>query len=121
MKLIDQWDLPLALKSEANDFSHWRIKDKRKQVLKMHFKLCALRSKIIPLPVTVEFTRISPRFLDEEDNLRIAFKTVKDYVADFLIPGKRMGQADSDKRIKWKYNQEKGKPQRFTIKYYAED
>jgi hypothetical protein len=66
--------------------------------------------------------RIGGRELDEDDNLRMAFKWVKDEISECLIPSWRKvyvtpqgqvreikGRADSDKRISWQYAQEKGK------------
>lgn len=58
--------------------------------------------------------RIAPRMLDEDDNLREAFKTIKDAVSDKLLPGLQPGRADGDDRIMWLYGQKKGIP-----KYYA--
>lgn len=60
--------------------------------------------------------------LDEEDNLRMAFKWIKDEISVCLVPEKRTyytdkkgklrevkGRADDDKRIKWEYGQEKAR------------
>ncbi len=68
------------------------------------------------LPCFVKMVRIAPRELDEEENLRMSFKYIKDYIADFLIPGLARGRADGDKRIKWDYGQEKGKPKQYSIR-----
>lgn len=67
------------------------------------------------------FIRVSSRELDD-DNLRMAFKWLRDELSELLIPhesktalsssGKRYklkGRQDSDNRIKWHYGQEKGK------------
>jgi hypothetical protein len=77
---------------------------------------------VIPFPCEVTLTRISPRFLDSEDNLPIAFKWIKDEIGACFFPEKLVtfhkkngkivknkGHADSDPRVKWKYSQEKGK------------
>jgi len=53
------------------------------------------------LPCTVLMTRIAPRKLDD-DNLRGAFKAVRDQVAAWL------GVDDADPRVTWAYAQERG-------------
>lgn len=53
--------------------------------------------------------RISNHFLDEEDNLRIALKWIKDAIAEVLTQDFVVGRADSDKRITWFYDQKTGK------------
>ena len=60
--------------------------------------------------------------MDEEDNLRMAFKWIKDELGACLFPEKvayyvtkkgaarqNKGHADSDPRVKWHYGQEKSK------------
>jgi hypothetical protein len=42
-------------------------------------------------------------------------KNIRDYICDILIPGKKMGRADSDKRIQVKYEQIKGIPKEYAI------
>lgn len=74
----------------------------------------------IPLPCLVTFVRVGPKEMDEEDNLRMAFKWIKDQVGACLFPEKAViyrtkkgqikenkGHADSDPRVKWQYRQEK--------------
>jgi len=86
--------------------------------------------KQIGLPCIVTMTRISPRFLDEEDNLRMAFKWIKDEISECIFPEKRKsyvttkgkirhikGRADSDARITWKYAQEKSPTQEIRIEF----
>lgn len=60
----------------------------------------------IKLPCIVRFTRVSPGHLDE-DNLLFSFKSIRDFIADKLIPGLKPGQADGSPKIKWEYLQEK--------------
>ena len=60
-------------------------------------------------PLTVTMTRIAPRELDS-DNLAISFKHVRDGIADWL------GVNDNDKRVTWKYAQERGAPKHYAAR-----
>jgi|SRR5271157_2998663 len=108
MKNSISWQIPLETISEANTSEHWTKKHKRhkhqKSVIAWQFMT---EKPDISLPCKVRLTRISPRSLDD-DNLRMAFKWIRDAIADNLIPGKAAGRADDDKRIFWEYAQEKG-------------
>lgn len=103
------WILAIPTVSEANINQHWAIKNKRKQLQK---KILIVKWKVdkpkIKLPCTVKLIRIATRKLDEEDNLRMAFKTIKDCIADLINPGLAPGQADGNPLIKWDYGQEFG-------------
>lgn len=74
--------------------------------------------KGLSLPCRVKMTRMSNRKLDEEDNLRMALKWIKDEIGACIQPEKvvayvtksgRMklnkGHADGGKMIKWEYDQ----------------
>jgi hypothetical protein len=65
-------------------------------------------------------TRLGARKLDD-DNLRAAFKWIRDACAEMLIPGRAVGQADDDVRIQWEYAQEIKKPNgiRIEVKSYG--
>jgi hypothetical protein len=101
------FEIDAELKSVMNLREHWVVKLKRKQALSMLVKRelesCPFS---FPLPVQVIITRISPRPLDI-DNLVPACKSIKDDIADFLIPGKKRGRADDSKQIRWFYDQAK--------------
>lgn len=104
------WELNIKTVSEANSSEHWRAKAKRHRSQKLFIKLWSLENdiKATNLPVSIKLTRLAPgNGLDEDDNLRMAFKYIKDYIADQIIPGLAAGRADGDKRIKWEYAQEK--------------
>jgi hypothetical protein len=58
------------------------------------------------LPAHVTMTRYSKKRFDS-DNYITACKHIRDTIADFLIPGKAPGQADSSLDIYWHYWQEK--------------
>lgn len=93
------------LTSEANNSDHWTKKRQRKKMLqfliRQHWNQA---NPSIILPCHITMTRIAPRKLDS-DNLQTAFKGVRDEIADLIIPGKKKGQADSDKRLTWAYEQ----------------
>ena len=104
-----------SIPSIANNRMHW---------VKLHtlfktqrFLVCSEWSRAKPeitLPCTVTLTRISMFSLDD-DNLSYSMKGIRDAVADKLLPGLAKGRADGDKRIDWRYAQEKGKIQKLRI------
>lgn len=104
-----------SIPSIANEYHHW---SKRHVLFKTQrmLILCEWRKqKTKPsLPCIVTLTRIAPRSLDE-DNLAYAFKGIRDFIADELIPGLAKGRADGDSRIQWRYKQEKGKIQKVRV------
>lgn len=102
-------DLPLRIESVANLREHWAAKAKR---TKAH-RMAALAIKPHPLPCVVTLTRIAPRALDD-DNLRSGFKGLRDGIAD------RLGIADNDPRIEWRYAQERGKPKEYAARVQIE-
>ena len=120
-KLI--WEIPLKTKDETNSFEHYSVKSKRHKRQQFFIKqLFMHEAEEIRLPCTVKFIRLSPGFMDEEDNLRMAFKWIKDQVGACLFPNKSViyvtrkgqikenrGHADSDKRVTWEYGQEKSR------------
>lgn len=57
------------------------------------------------LPVSVTFTRLGDRIQDS-DNFPVSFKSIRDSVAMWLVPGTISGQADSHPDITWHYIQE---------------
>lgn len=62
------------------------------------------RHNLPPLPVHVHLTRYCKRSFDW-DNFVTACKPIRDTIADFIIPGKAPGQADSSPDIYWHYDQ----------------
>jgi hypothetical protein len=119
MKLVIEWILPVKTISEANSSEHWTKKRKRHQGQKKWVNFVFMKDKpSIPQRCHVNLVRISPRFLDTGDNLPMAFKWIKDYVAANLRPGKAAGHADNDELISWGYDQEKGKPQQIKIQIF---
>lgn len=98
------------IESEANRREHWRTvaaRKKRQRVLAW-----AELRQFVPAflgPVTITLTRIAPRVLDD-DNLASGFKATRDGVADWL------GVDDGDKRLTWRYAQEKGAPKFYGVR-----
>lgn len=117
------WELPLKTTDETNGYEHHAVKTKRHRQQQFFIKqLFAQEERKIELPCMVKFIRLSSRFMDEEDNLRMAFKWIKDQVGACLFPNKSViyvtksgkvrenrGHADSDKRVTWEYGQEKSR------------
>lgn len=115
-----EWEIPLETVSEANCSQHWRKKYLRHKKQQIFIRLAYNKYvKNITFPCEVTMIRLAPRTLDEDDNLRMAFKWIKDEISECLLPEKQgsylnkkgntvkiKGRADSDPRIKWKYAQE---------------
>jgi hypothetical protein len=126
------WCLPLKTCDETNAYEHHAVKSKRHRQQQFFVRKLFMHEKtVINLPCTVTFIRLGPRFMDEEDNLRMAFKWIKDQVGACLFPEKSVvyvtkkgqvrenkGHADGDKRVTWKYGQEKAT--RLSIKIEIE-
>lgn len=106
--------LPLRIESVANLREHWGDKSKR---TKAH-RMAAVAVPTHGLPCVVTLTRIAPRVLDD-DNLRSAFKALRDGIAD------RLSVKDNDPRVEWRYAQAKGQPKEYAarvqIVHWAED
>ncbi len=100
--------VPVRILSEGNIRDHWSRKHKRNKELKRVIKYYLNLSKKPRLPCKIILTRVSPRLLDI-DNLWSSLKYPIDIVCDWLIPGLKPGQADSDKRIEIVCSQKKCK------------
>ena len=122
--------LPIETYSEANGRmiknskgvmkkEYWRataarLKQQREDVKKAYHD----RQLTLGLPCIVEFTRISPRLLDD-DNLVSAFKSIRDAVAECLT-GRGKGRGDRDPRLKFRYEQEKGSVKSIRIRFITQ-
>jgi hypothetical protein len=74
------------------------------------FRMRALDKKIprsIPSKAKVTITRIGQGVGMDLDNINGAAKTLRDAIADWLIPGLKAGYADGSKNIEWEYSQRK--------------
>lgn len=123
MNPIVSIEIPIKLRTQPNYFENpYSGIARRKNEINAVAVLLNSKKGEIPLPCNVVLTRIG-KACDSEDNLRFAFKTVKDKVADIIIPGLKIGRADGDPRISWEYKQEpKGKRKDgFRIEIYLAD
>jgi hypothetical protein len=115
MKLIAKARLPIRTYSETNKFSAgWVQRERhRKQKMLVHqsLRVPALDRK----PLLVVLTRISPRKLDAHDGLPYSLKWIADAVAEKLVPGKKVGQADASKDIEWQYAQVRGGVREYAV------
>jgi len=111
-----KFKLPIKTVNEANSREHWTKKAKRHTKQKDAIKY-SLANHLDDscLPCTIKLTRIAPRKLDQWDNLPMAFKWILDSLCSILIPGKAIGQSDSDKRIQVRYDQIRGVPHEYAI------
>lgn len=105
--------LPIRLVSVANQREHWAVRAKRTADERWiaHARLNAFQVPAGKCVVTL--VRVAPRALDD-DNLRSAFKAVRDGVADWL------GVKDSSPLVKWVYRQERGKAKEYAVSISVE-
>lgn len=105
-------DVTLHLKTVGglNAREHWRQRSRR---VKVERSTAALVVPPHPLPCVVTMTRLSPGELDD-DNLPGACKGIRDGIAD------RLGIDDRDKRVQWRYSQEKCKRGEFGVRVRIE-
>lgn len=97
--------LPLRTKGPNNGHEHWRTVHRRR---KRERAQAALVAPAAALPCVVVLTRLSAGTLDD-DNLRGALKAVRDGVAD------KLGVADNDPRVEWRYGQARCKRGEFGV------
>lgn len=120
MYLIKEWKLNLKTVSEANNSEHWTKKRKRKSQQRQ--VVCwqwLADTPSIRVPCKVKLTRVGTRMLDVGDNLPMAFKAIRDEIAEQLIPGRPPGFADASPLIQWEYDQVKGSPNGIIVQFYA--
>lgn len=117
MKTIQCWLINVRVHNEANSSDHWSKKHHRHRKQQSAIKREFLKERpTIQPPFNVILTRISPRKLDEHDNLPISMKWVVDAIANWFYPGKAAGRADDTSEIKWEYKQEKGKAKEYGLR-----
>lgn len=102
------FSIPIRISSLANDSRHWTKKWKERKNKIMGLKYYLSGAGEFSLPVRVILERVSPRMLDEHDNLRSALKPFVDTIASHLRPGLAPGRADDSQEIEWVYVQKKG-------------
>lgn len=106
--------VPVKIESSLNLREGWRKKANRNSSHRSAawFALLGAVGKFKEKPqgpLVVTITRIAPRELDD-DNLAGGAKSVRDGVADFL------NIDDRDKRVQWRYAQEKGPPKHYAAR-----
>ena len=96
--------MPIIVRSEANERCHWRVKAKRVREQRravMQFLLSGMRAQgyppLPPTPTVITLRRFGRKL--DGDNLVIAFKGVRDSVAEWLAID------DGDDRLEWRYEQ----------------
>lgn len=102
-------ELPLRIESCANKREHWATRARR---TKAH-RLAAIAVPVHPLPCVVTLIRVAPRPLDD-DNLASGFKALRDGIAA------RFGVDDADPRIRFKYEQVRGKAKEYAARVRVE-
>ena len=107
--------------SEANTSEHWSKKSARHKIQRMLINAYMNKQQRPNPPCIITLTRIAPRFLDEGDNLPMAFKSLRDAIAAFIYPGLAAGRADDSNKLEWKYKQEKGKVKEYGLKVEIEN
>ena len=118
INIVKFWNLPIKVVSEANISEHWTKAHKRHKMQKKAIRyFMADISLYRDMPITIKLIRISPRKLDEKDNLPMSFKYVADAISDLIYPGLQPGRADDNDLMQWKYAQEKG-PGSIRIELY---
>ena len=111
MNLIATLEIPMtSIVSESNCSDHWTKKRKRRIMHDRIIRMCWTSKGVrMKLPCAVKLSRVGPRKMDD-DNLRGALKSIRDTIADLILPGMAKGRADGDVRIEWLYDQIKGMP-----------
>ena len=124
MSTLVTMSLPLSkpLPSAANLREHWAAKAKRVKaqrvyvgiLLRQHERqLRALGWPAVAGRMHVTLSRVAPRKLDD-DNLQSGFKALRDGIAD------RFGVDDGDPRIRFKYDQVRGKAKEYGARVLVE-
>lgn len=103
MNLLKSWTLPLETVSEGNLHEHYFKANTRHKRQKKFIKDKLSEISIYAnTPIIIKFIRISPRFLDADENLRMAFKWIKDQISELIYPEKTIVDPESIKRAQEK-------------------
>ncbi len=108
---------PIRVISESNARDHFHAKNRRAKAQRLELLVAIGRRSLTPPPVVVTLVRVAPRALDD-DNLRSAFKALRDELAIRLgLPTNKAGIADDrDPRVRWTYDQTRGKPGEYAVR-----
>lgn len=101
--------LGVRLESRANVNKHWSHTYKTKkdvnEALKLMLALVANDVRqAMATGCKVTMVRVAPRRLDKDDNLPMAFKGIKDTLAQWLFGG-QVGRNDERQEVSWVYEQ----------------
>lgn len=109
--------IPYRLQNVSNIYEHHFNRAKRVKK-EREFLSILVKPQIhaLKLPVSILLVRVAPRPLDKDDNLRGAFKSVKDILASFFLPELKPGQADDLPCFEWHYAQQKGATKEYAIR-----
>lgn len=110
-----EFEIPLFIPSEANISENRFVRSKRRKCQNLSINKYLDKYEKPGLPCTITLIRIGPKPLDSDNNIS-AFKSIRDFIADWVNPGKAKGQADNDPRIIWQYGQETAKLHAFRIR-----
>lgn len=124
------FELPIRIVSEANSTEHWTKKAKRHKEQAFFVKRAFHEYiKDAIMPCTITMIRLAPRELDS-DNLQMAFKWIRDELADFMFPGENLhyiaksgrtiplkGRRDSEPGLTWAYEQRKSKSYGIIVQF----
>lgn len=98
----------------ANVSGHWSKRYALNKKIRAQVRTQCHDIRSIELPCTIVLTRESPKLMDY-DNYVFACKHLVDVISDLLIPGLAPGQADSDKRLKFVYEQVKSTGKQYFV------
>ena len=102
--------VPIRVVSESNRKGHGILAYKRAQEQRAGLKIAFNQIVIRPaVPCRIRLVRLyrpQDHSIDKDDNLPASFKAIKDWIADYLIPGKPPGIADGSPLLAWDYDQE---------------
>lgn len=71
--------------------------------------------------MVVTLTRICTGSLDSHDNLRTAFKSIVDAIAQWIFRGDHMGRDDDNPMVEWRFQQQQGPAKYKAITIRIED
>lgn len=111
-----RFEAPVRIESEMNARCHWSVRRRRFDDQKALVAYSWPKPRYRDYgdgPLTITLTRIGPRRLDS-DNLASGFKAVRDEIA------RTLGIDDGDKRLTWRYEQERGKAKQYAIRVSIE-
>lgn len=106
-----EFQIPIKTVNPVNgSHGHWRT---TAAIRKRQRQTTFLLAPKFDIPAVITLTRVSAGVLDD-DNLRPALKSVRDGIAD------KLGIADNDPRVTWRYAQQKCKRGTWAVRVTVE-